>query len=79
MLLLSLPRYTSTHPKSHAHKDHVFVLAYASRHGYMDIADIAAPLTIGLAPAVVVALLSPVAVLPYVGLPFTFLVWGVKN
>lgn len=45
----------------------------------MDIADIAAPLTIGLAPAVVVALLSPVAVLPYVGLPFTFLVWGVKK
>ena len=55
-------------PKPKNPMDPAIVLAYACKHGYMDIANMAAPLTFGVSHAVVVALLTPVAILPYVGL-----------
>jgi hypothetical protein len=65
---MSFPRCTSLHPSGKTPKDRALVLAYATKHrdGYMDIANIAAPLTLSLPHADVASVLPPVAVLPYV-------------
>ena len=73
-LNFSRARYISTYMKSSvpsAH--HAFVLAYASKHGYTDLADVAAPLTLGSPQVDVVALLGPAAVLPYVCHNYSFM------
>jgi hypothetical protein len=70
MLLPTLPRCISSHSKYDVPDHYAIVLAYACKHGYMDLADMAAPLTVVLPQADVVALLTPAAVLPYVRLPY---------
>jgi hypothetical protein len=59
-------RCTSSHGGGQAPEDHALVLAYVSKHGYMDIADIVAPLTLLLPHVDIVSVLNPVAVMPYV-------------